>query len=285
MAILKSVAPTTITLIQNMSPNNVTYIQDAPESVDALNISTVTSSITPLLEVGFGDLGGTLVGNVDIKLVYEDVNWIGAHMEMWENGTKKYESAPTYNGYNNTITTFSFDSALLADNTGQDMRIRFVGHVYTGLTINYIKALRIVVNVQTADPFLDAKTDWTSDDYYNHEALNRVESMIESIIPKIEEFRNKTITAVTIVNRTENSIEFADSLRRIEKNILLLGNELKTPTGFIIPRTDWDYNQSFSFVDANRLEKNLVLLNNYVTGNLSAKLYCGQYIVGDEGVY
>jgi len=284
MAILKSIAPTTITLIQNMSPNNVTYVQDAPESVDANNISTVTPSITPILEVGFGDLGGTLVGNVDIKLVYEDTNWIGAHVEMWENGAKKYESAVTYNGYANTITTFSFNSNLLADITGKDMRIRFVGHVYTGLTINYVKALRIVVSVEPSDPFLQAKTNWSPTDYYNFDDLNRVELMTEIVKEKVEEFRNKTITASFVSNRTKDSIEFAVSLRRIEKNILFLGNELLTPTGFITPRTDWDYNQSFSFEDANRLEKNLVILNNYVTGNVSARLYCGQYIVGDEGV-
>jgi hypothetical protein len=284
MAILKSIAPTTITFIQNMSPNNVIYVQDAPESVDANNISTVTPSITPILEVGFGDLGGTLVGNVDIKLVYEDTNWIGAHVEMWENGAKKYESAVTYNGYANTITTFSFNSNLLADITGKNMRIRFVGHVYTGLTINYIKALRIVASVESIDPFLQAKTNWSPTDYYNFDDLNRVELMTEIVKEKVEEFRNKTITASFVSNRTKDSIEFAVSLRRIEKNILFLGNELKTPTGFIIPRTDWDYNQSFSFEDANRLEKNLVLLNNYVTGNVSARLYCGQYIVGDEGV-
>jgi len=284
MAILKSIAPTTITLIQNMSPNNVTYVQDAPESVDANNISTVTPSITPILEVGFGDLGGTLVGNVDIKLVYEDTNWIGAHVEMWENGAKKYESAVTYNGYANTITTFSFNSNLLADITGKDMRIRFVGHVYTGLTINYIKALRIVASVEPSDPFLQAKTNWSPTDYYNFDDLNRVELMTEIVKEKVEEFRNKTITASFVSNRTKDSIEFAVSLRRIEKNILFLGNELLTPTGFITPRTDWDYNQSFSFEDANRLEKNLVILNNYVTGNVSARLYCGQYIVGDEGV-
>jgi len=284
MAILKSIAPTTITLIQNMSPNNVTYVQDAPESVDANNISTVTPSITPILEIGFGDLGGTLVGNVDIKLVYEDTNWIGAHVEMWENGAKKYESAVTYNGYANTITTFSFNSNLLADITGKDMRIRFVGHVYTGLTINYVKALRIVVSVEPSDPFLQAKTNWSPTDYYNFDDLNRVELMTEIVKEKVEEFRNKTITASFVSNRTKDSIEFAVSLRRIEKNILFLGNELLTPTGFITPRTDWDYNQSFSFEDANRLEKNLVILNNYVTGNVSARLYCGQYIVGDEGV-
>lgn len=134
------------------------------------------------------------------------------------------------------------------------------------------------------NPFLEAKINWSPTDYYNYEDLNRVESMIETVKPKIEEYRNKTITLLAITNRTKESIEFADSLRRIEQNILFLGNELNTPTGFITPNTNWSYNSPFSYEDANRLEKNLVILDNYVTGNLSARLYCGQYTVGDEGV-
>jgi hypothetical protein len=136
-----------------------------------------------------------------------------------------------------------------------------------------------------ADPFLEAKTDWTADDYYNYTDLNRVELLIETLKSKIEEFRNKTITLVAITNRTKESIEFANSLRRIELNILFLGNELNTPSGFTTPKTEWSYNQTFSFEDANRLEKNLVILNNYVVSQLSAYYYCGQYITGEEGVY
>jgi hypothetical protein len=285
MATIKSLAPTAITFIQNMTPNNVTYIQDSLSSLDTLNISPVNGLSTPTLELIFGDLGGVLQGNVDVRFVYEDSNWIGAHVEMWENGVKKYTGAVTYNGYANRITIFSFDSALLADKTGKDMRIRFVGHVYNSLTINYLKALEIGVTVDVPNPFEDAKTDWTADDYYNYTDLNRVESMIETLKPKIEEFRSKTITLVAITDRTKNSIEYANSLRRIELNTLFLGNELNTPSGFITPKTEWAYNQSFSFEDANRLEKNLVILNNYVVSQLSAYYYCGQYITGEEGVY
>jgi hypothetical protein len=203
---------------------------------------------------------------------------------MWEDGINKYTSAPTYNGFNNTITTFSFDSALLTDKTGQNMRIRFVGHIYTGLTINYLKTIELDVMVEPYDPFVGAKTDWTPNDYYDHYALNRVELMTEIVKENTEKFRNKTITLVSVLNRTKESIEYADSLRRIEQNILFLGNDLNTPTGFITPYTNWSYNAPFNYEDANRLEKNLVILNNYVAGNLSAWRYCGQYIMGDEGV-
>jgi hypothetical protein len=282
MAILKSVAPQNIAFIQNMTPNNVTYIQDSPQSVDALNITAVNATLTPIIDVGFGDFGGTLVGNVEIQFVYEDPNWIGAHVEMRENGTKKYESAVTYNGYSNLVVSFSFDSTLLADNTGKNMLIRFVGHVYAGKTISYLKALRVVVNVEPPiiNPFIDAKIDWLPSDYYNFEALNRVELMTKTLAPKIEEYRKTTITLDSIVtDRTVKSIETAYSLYRIEKNILTLADKLGWPTGFVAPKLGWTYNE-----DANRLEKNLLILDNYVVSQLNAKIYCGQYIVGEQGV-
>jgi hypothetical protein len=288
MAIVKSVAPQNIAFIQNMTPNDVTYIQDAPQSVDALNITTINATLTPLIDVDFGDFGGTLVGNVEIQFVYEDPNWIGAHVEMLENGTKKYESAVTYNGYSNKVVSFLFDSALLADNTGKNMLIRFVGHVYAGKTISYLKALRVVVNVEPPvipNPFLEAKTDWLPIDYYNFEALNRVELMIKTLAPKIEEYRKTTITLQPFtLDRTEQTIETASSLYRIETNILNLADVLGWPTGFVTPKLGWTYNSPFSYEDANRLEKNLVILDNYVVSQLNAQHYCGQYIAGEEGV-
>jgi hypothetical protein len=136
-----------------------------------------------------------------------------------------------------------------------------------------------------ADPFLEAKINWTPIDYYNYDDLNRVESMIVVVWEQVEKYRFKTVNLDdNISNRTKESIEFADSLRRIESNILLLGTELNFPTGFINPNVLWVYNSAFSYEDANRLEKNLVILNDYVTKQIGAWRYCGQYTVGDEGV-
>lgn len=136
-----------------------------------------------------------------------------------------------------------------------------------------------------ADPFLDAKTDWTPLDYYNPTALNRVENMLTLLKTKVEDYRKTTFTLhMPVLNRTEKDIPFAEELYLIERDTAILGAALKNPVGFISPKLGWTYNSPFSFEDANRLESNLVLLNHYIKIQLNARPYCGQYIVGDEGV-
>lgn len=281
-------APKGITNIINMSPINITYIQEPVTSPDSLHIAAVETTTTPMIEVDFGDFGGTLTGNVDIRFVYEDSNWIGAHVEMWEDGVRKFESAVTYNGYNNTITVKPFSSSLLADKTGNKMRVRFVAHVYQGLSINYLKALDVLCNVEPPlnDPFPEAKTNWTAEDYYDYKALNRVENMTMLVHERAEKLLDTIIPMNGFTTtRTETSVEFADSLNRLEENILTLGQKLGFPQDFITPVTSWNYNMPFGFNDANRLEKNLVLLNIYILSRLDYYPYPGQWTVGQEGVY
>lgn len=135
------------------------------------------------------------------------------------------------------------------------------------------------------DPFLDAKTDWTPLDHYSHTALNRVENMLTLLKTKVEDYRKTTFTLhMPVLNRTEEDIPFAEELYLIERDTAVLGVALNNPTGFISPKIGWSYNSPFTFEDANRLENNLVVLNHHIKLQLNARPYCGQYIVGDEGV-
>ena len=165
-------------------------------------------------------------------------------------------------------------------------------------TINRLKALRLLAYVAftdiepipeptepNKDPFLDAKTDWTPSDYYNHTALNRVENMIKLLKPKVQEYSNTLLFLHDpVLNRTQEDIPFAEDLYLIERDTAILGAALNNPFGFISPKTGWTYNSPFTHEDANRLENNLVVLNHYIKLQLNARHYCGQYIVGDKGV-
>lgn len=136
--------------------------------------------------------------------------------------------------------------------------------------------LKEVCSVEWIPP----KTDWNSEDYYNFEDLDRVENNTQVVAELIKLF--DTIPDLEInTNRDIKSIEFAESLNRIENNIKILGERRILP-GWISPKIDWEYNQRFSYVDANRLERNLELLYKHYKGNSKLFRYCGAYICGEE---
>lgn len=128
------------------------------------------------------------------------------------------------------------------------------------------------------------KYEWKPTDYYNYEDLNRIEEAVYLVAYKATQLGRIFSLSNCIFDRNMSSVEFADSLNRIENNIRILGDSLNEPQGFISPRTDWSYNSSFSFNDANRLKHNLILLYNYALQNVGYWKYAGAYIVGDEGV-
>lgn len=128
--------------------------------------------------------------------------------------------------------------------------------------------------------WMPPKTDWNSEDYYNFEDLDRVENNTQVVAELIKLF--DTIPDLEInTNRDIKSIEFAESLNRIENNIKILGERRILP-GWISPKIDWEYNQRFSYVDANRLERNLELLYKHYKGNSKLFRYCGAYTCGEE---
>jgi hypothetical protein len=130
------------------------------------------------------------------------------------------------------------------------------------------------------------KRNWIPSDYYNYEDLDRIEEGIRVLNEKYMDFYNRDIGVVTSSEiRSEKTILFSDELNRIESNIEKLGRELGEPYDFLRPRTDWNYNSPFSFVDANRIANNTYNLYWYLTLNIDYVPYTGQYITGEEGVF
>lgn len=129
------------------------------------------------------------------------------------------------------------------------------------------------------------KTDWLPSDYYNYEDLNRVEQAINVVKDRVTTFRGEVVTIDSpVTNRDVTRIEFADSLNRIETNISSLILTFPETYTFQPTKTDWTYNKSFNFADANRLEKNLYDMYYTIENNISNIPYAGQLYAGEIGV-
>lgn len=128
--------------------------------------------------------------------------------------------------------------------------------------------------------WITPKLDWTSDDYYNFEDLNRVERNTEAVAKLIGNFI--VLPPLTfIADRDMKRIEFASSLNRIESN----QNELRqrfTPIRWMENKLDWESNTPFSNKDAQRLEHNLNLLYRHYKGNSELIPFCGVFTCGEE---
>lgn len=144
-----------------------------------------------------------------------------------------------------------------------------------------LSELEILQNYHNARSlWLPPKLDWTVDDFYNYEELNRVEIDTVGIVDLMSAFGSPPVLTTETI-RTMKRIEFADSLNRIESNIDRLKQRFK-PKGWIPNKLDWKSNDPFDYKDAARLENNLALLHFYYRGNVDNFRYCGAYICGEE---
>jgi hypothetical protein len=288
MPAIATLKPKAITNIRNFTPNDVSYLQDSPAAVDTKNLTTVFTvpASTPCVDLSF-EIPGKLTGTQTVNVHYTDNNWVGLHIEILESGVKKHTSATVYTGYGNQISPFNFNADILTDKTAKNMQVRVIGHYYNGLTINYLSAVELVASYEkTAEMIVGSlRTNWTASDYYNFEDLNRVEEMTLVIKDQIKKMRNIDISLETNLSRNEKTIEFAESLNRIENNILKLKVNFPYTGFFNISKTNWSYNQPFDYNDANRLEQDLHKLYYFFKTNLENIPYPGMYTAGQEGVY
>lgn len=132
----------------------------------------------------------------------------------------------------------------------------------------------------TSNGWIKPKIDWTPDDYYNFEDLDKVENNTLYIVELLKKFGVELILDC-FTARSLKRIEFADSLNRIESNIEQLAHRYK-PSNWIPNKTDWTANTSFNYEDANRLEFNLNTLYQHYKGNLDMLPNCGAFICGEE---
>lgn len=129
--------------------------------------------------------------------------------------------------------------------------------------------------------WLAPKLNWTEDNYYNAEDLNRVETNTLEVAQLIEQLIGVNVNLEsTVTNRDYSSIEFADSLNRVERNLEKLS--VLDLDGLRQLKTNWQVGDSFSYKDAVRLENNLSILYNVLSKNITNINYCGVFNCGEE---
>lgn len=132
------------------------------------------------------------------------------------------------------------------------------------------------------DDLLTPKTNWTSEDYYNAEDLNRVEINTEFVASYLRELQYNIPNQIYVVDRDKLSIDFISSINRVESNIEALKDAFITPPGYQQKKT-WAVGMGFDYRDANRLERNLQLLYEWAHLAKENLKYCGTFYCGEDG--
>jgi hypothetical protein len=129
---------------------------------------------------------------------------------------------------------------------------------------------------------INPKTDWTSEDYYNFEDLNRVEVNIKFVAEYLKSIDYNIPLQEIIIDRGMETIDFLSSINRVENNLESIRSKME-----IIPpeygfMKIWTNRMGFDFTDANRYERNLELLYLWATRIFDSYRYCGTFSCGEE---
>jgi hypothetical protein len=134
-------------------------------------------------------------------------------------------------------------------------------------------------------------TDWdgisTGRKYYNFGDSNRVEgNTYEISLLLIAYFTPPTLAAI-VTSRTNLSFDYYDDINRVESNILALKTAFVEPPGWITPVTNRTAGvlYAFGYTEANRLEIDLLLLYELITGTISYFQYPGMFYAGQDNTY
>lgn len=131
--------------------------------------------------------------------------------------------------------------------------------------------------------WITPKTDWVETDFYNYTDLNRVENNTDFLLGHIANIVIPPVLASRITTRTNSDLDYFESINRIENNIKLLGDASVNPNGWITPYTSWiSVYKGFSYIDANRLESNLLNLKTMIDLIIESFRYCGTFSAGDD---
>lgn len=128
---------------------------------------------------------------------------------------------------------------------------------------------------------LPTRTNWTSEDYYNAEDLNRVEANTEFVAEYIKSLQYNVPELKLRTDRDMTSIDFLNSINRVERNIESIKNNFLTPPNWQDKKI-WSLGMGFDFRDANRLENNLKLLYEWSLIAKDNLVYCGTFSCGED---
>lgn len=128
---------------------------------------------------------------------------------------------------------------------------------------------------------MEFQKNWTSEDYYNADDLNRVEQATLEVSEWIKNMLAVNVGIDPVVtDRDYSSIIYANDLNRVESNIEKL--DVLDKLNLIDMKTNWQVADAFSYEDANRLEFNLSLLYPLFKVNSENLVYSGEFYAGEE---
>lgn len=127
------------------------------------------------------------------------------------------------------------------------------------------------------------KVNWNSNDYYNFADLNRVESNIQFVADYLVSMGYAIPLEAIVTNRDMLSIDFVSSINRVERNLDSIRANLITPPTYQDMKV-WSKGMGFNFDDANRYERNLLLLYKWADLIAQSFKYCGTFNCGEEVV-
>ncbi len=132
------------------------------------------------------------------------------------------------------------------------------------------------------DDLLPLKTDWVATDTYNAADLNRVEANSDYIAGRLAEIGYPATLGAIDTGRTIERFEFADMLNRVEANIDALHSAFVALPNYQEPK-EWVAGMPFDYRDANRLERNLLLIYTWLINTIDAFKLCGTFACGEGG--
>ena len=128
---------------------------------------------------------------------------------------------------------------------------------------------------------INPKTNWTSNDFYNFEDLNKVEANIQIVSNYLESISYSIPLEEIITNRDMFGIDFLSSINRVERNLDSIRSNMITPPSYEDMKI-WTNKIGFDFSDANRYEKNLELLYKWAQLIFDSYKYCGEFTCGED---
>ncbi len=184
-----------------------------------------------------------------------------------------------------TVNGAEADFALTAPGVWSAVVPRSEDGVYT-VSVTAYNSLGTPTTYETtlyrASGLLQPKTDWARDDYYNAEDLNRVEINTQYLADELTLAGYQVRLEQVIADRDMTHFEFASSLSRVERSIDALAAAFIAPPGYQEPRV-WAALDTFDYRDANRLERNLQLLYDWLVAAMASFRRAGAFACGEGG--
>lgn len=135
--------PIEITAINNLTPNDVTYIQDDPQAEDANVMVPIDNLSRPSVRVKLTQPSVPIKGIQTIRWVVDDTNYVGSLIRIWDGSTLVLESPLQYAVGGTAPVAYVFDSDdYTFDKTLANVELEFVSTLYNGLTVQNLGAIK-----------------------------------------------------------------------------------------------------------------------------------------------